>query len=69
MSQCVHQDTYVTLTIYDILGREVKLLVAGDQTAGKYSISFDASLLPSGVYVYTMTTHEASFSKTVALLK
>lgn len=43
------------LTITDILGREVKLLVNEKQEAGYRSVIFNASGLASGVYLYKLT--------------
>jgi hypothetical protein len=44
----------VLLKIYDALGREIKVLVNEEQTAGSHNISFDASKLSSGVYYYRL---------------
>lgn len=44
----------VELTVYNTLGEKVKTLVNGRQPAGDYHISFDASGLASGVYVYKL---------------
>jgi hypothetical protein len=41
----------VRLSVYDILGREVAVLVNQDRAAGRYEVSFDASALSSGVYI------------------
>ena len=46
--------SFVTLKVYDILGREVKTLVNGFQHAGVHSINFDAADMNSGVYFYKM---------------
>ncbi|MDR3625479.1 MAG: T9SS type A sorting domain-containing protein, partial [Ignavibacteriaceae bacterium] len=43
---------HVILKVYDILGREVSTLFNGNQNAGSYSFSFNASKLASGVYFY-----------------
>lgn len=51
----ISESGFVTLKIYDILGREVSTLVNENLNAGKYDISFDASNLTSGVYYYTLT--------------
>lgn len=49
-------NAYVTLKVYDILGREVKNLFEGKQFAGTYKASFNADRLASGVYFYRLTT-------------
>ncbi len=42
------------LSVYDILGREVAVLVNEDRAAGQYQVTFNASGLSSGVYLYRM---------------
>jgi hypothetical protein len=44
----------VTLIVYNVLGEEVTSLFNDDLNAGKHDIKFDASLLPSGIYFYTL---------------
>ncbi|HRE10705.1 MAG TPA: FG-GAP-like repeat-containing protein, partial [Ignavibacteria bacterium] len=46
----------VRVTLFDISGKEVDVLVDGVQSPGKYAISYDASRLPSGVYFYRIQT-------------
>ena len=48
---------FVSLKIYNILGTEVATLVNGYKPAGNYKASFDASRLPSGVYIYSLKTN------------
>lgn len=44
----------VRLAVYDMLGREVAVLVNGVRTAGNYNVNFDATNLSSGVYLYRL---------------
>jgi hypothetical protein len=46
--------SFVTLKVFDILGREVAMLVNGNLGAGSYTTTFDASHLSSGVYLYQL---------------
>jgi len=48
----------VKLEVFDMLGRRVSVLVEGNQSAGTYSVEFDASSLSSGVYLYRLQTNE-----------
>ncbi|MCB0749781.1 MAG: T9SS type A sorting domain-containing protein [Ignavibacteriae bacterium] len=59
----------VKLTVYDMLGKEVKTLVNGNKSAGTYSVDFNASGLPSGVYFYKLTAGEFSEVRKMMLLK
>lgn len=53
----------VKLTVYDILGREVKVLVDATQQAGIYEVDFDSGSLPSGVYFYRLEAFSVSVKK------
>ena len=62
--------TMVTLKVYNLLGSEVKTLIAGENlTSGTYKITLDASDLTSGVYLYRLITPEFSTSKKMILMK
>jgi len=52
---------HVSLAVYDVLGREVRRLADRRMEAGTHRIAFEASDLPSGVYVYRLQA--GSFSK------
>ncbi|HSP87940.1 MAG TPA: T9SS type A sorting domain-containing protein [Ignavibacteriaceae bacterium] len=59
---------FVTLKVYDVLGREVKILVNEEKNFGKYEISFDASSLTSGVYFYKIKSENYSEVKLMLLI-
>lgn len=59
----------VHLAAYDILGREIQTLVYGHRNAGKYSITWNASSLPSGVYLISLKSGEFVETEKVLLLK
>ena len=60
---------FVTLKIYDILGKEVAALVNDQKTQGRYSVNFDASRLASGVYIYQLRVNDYVSSKKMLFLK
>ena len=63
-------NSFVRLKIYDLNGKEVQTLVSQQQNAGSYSVSFDASALPSGIYFYRLSTSNGfSQSRKMILLK
>lgn len=60
---------YVTLKIYDLLGKEVASLVNERQSAGIHSVNFKGSSLTSGTYIYKLTAGGISETKRMMLLK
>jgi len=62
-------DGFVTLKVYDILGKEVATLVNEQQTIGRYSINFNATHFASGVYIYELRCGEFIQSKKMMLLR
>ncbi len=62
-------NSFVTLKIYDELGRKVKTLVKEYQGKGKYNIIFKASNLASGLYIYRIQAGSFVSSKKMILLK
>jgi hypothetical protein len=60
---------FVTLKIYDILGKEIVTLVNGMKNAGSYTIDFDASSLTSGVYFYRLESNGFTATKNMILGK
>jgi hypothetical protein len=65
----VPRDAFVTLKVYDALGREVATLVENVHTAGSYQKQFEGRGLPSGVYFYRLRAGETLDTKKVLLVK
>ncbi|MGO9482850.1 MAG: T9SS type A sorting domain-containing protein [Candidatus Kryptoniota bacterium] len=61
--------SHVSLTIHDVLGREVATLVSARQAAGDYSVTFNGSNLPSGIYFYRIKAGSYTATKKLVLLK
>jgi hypothetical protein len=59
----------VKLVVYDILGREVAVLVNERKSAGTYEVSFDGKGLASGVYIYRLTAGSFVQSKKMQLVR
>jgi len=69
ISYFVSKESFVSIKIYDFLGREVKTLVGENQPIGSYDVVFDASNLPSGSYFCTMIAESFSDTKKMIVLK
>jgi hypothetical protein len=63
------EETHVKLTIYDLLGNEVKVLVDENKTAGTYTAKFNGSELTSGIYIYRLQAGDFVSTKRMALIK
>lgn len=59
----------MTLTVYDLTGREVAKLVQDQVQPGEYEVRFDGSNLTSGVYFYRLQTNRMAVTKKMVLLK
>jgi agmatine deiminase len=59
----------VKVIIYDILGKEVRILVNEKLKAGVYEISFDGSTLPSGLYFYKLNAGDYTQTRKMMLIK
>ena len=67
-------NSFVTLKIYDILGREIKTLVSENQNSGQYSIQWDGTdnsgnRVTSGIYIYKIVANNYVASKKMILMK
>ena len=59
----------VSLVVYDMLGREVDVLIDGPQAAGRHTVRFGANHLPNGTYVYRLIAGDKTITRTMVLVK
>ncbi len=69
ISYALPANNFVTLNIYNLLGQQVATLVHEIQGAGWHEVSFDASSLPSGIYMYRIQAGEYSELKKLVVMK
>ena len=69
ISYSLPEANFVTLKIYDMLGREVSTLVNETKPAGTFEVEFDASKLSSGTYVYKLNAGGYQTVKKMTLTK
>ncbi len=65
----IPSDEFVSLKVFDVLGREVQTLVGEVMEAGSYKIPFDASKLASGVYLYKLQVGPFTATRKMLLTK
>jgi len=65
----VTEASNINITVFDVLGREVEVLVDGFKSAGVYELTFNAENLPSGLYLYTFEAGTTRITKKMTLLK
>jgi hypothetical protein len=59
----------VTVKVFDVMGREIVTLVDIDLSAGSHSVSWDASGLASGIYLYQIQAGDFKATKKMLFLK
>jgi photosystem II stability/assembly factor-like uncharacterized protein len=62
-------DSWVSLRVYDLLGKEISTLVNNETKPGAYEVTFDGSNLPSGIYFYKLTVNNISDTKRMLMIK
>lgn len=65
----IENNTYVKLSVYDNLGKEIKVLVNEIKIPGLYSIEFNGKDLPSGIYFYMIKKGGKTYTRKMLLLK
>ncbi len=69
ISFSIPSSEFISLKVYDILGNEVATLVNEEKPAGEYDVTFDASTLTSGVYLYRLRAGNYTEIKKMILMK
>ncbi|MDP8240184.1 MAG: T9SS type A sorting domain-containing protein [Candidatus Hatepunaea meridiana] len=69
ISYSLDSDAHITLSLFDLSGREVAKLVNRQMTSGKHSVSWDASDLPSGIYMCRLSAGSKVKTTKLALVR
>jgi len=69
MQYSVSSKQFVTIKVFDMLGREVAVLVNGEKEPGTYTAEFSSTALASGTYIYRMQAGDFVQTKKMILLK
>jgi hypothetical protein len=69
LSFALPQSMAVRLVVYDVLGREVAVLLDGMSPAGVHTIDVSARDLPSGVYLYRLSTPAGDFTRRLTIVR
>lgn len=69
ISYSLKENAKVKLAVYDLLGKEIAVLINEDQSPGVYEIPFDASKLSSGVYFYQLQSNNRVITKKMSFMK
>jgi hypothetical protein len=65
----IPESKFVTLAVYNLIGEQVSVLVKENLTAGNYKANWNATDLPSGIYIYKLITGKFVETKKMILLK
>lgn len=65
----VPENGNITLKVFDVLGKEISVLVNEKQNAGNYEVNFDGNNLPGGVYFYKLESYKFSVTMKFIILK
>jgi hypothetical protein len=65
----IKEKSKVELKVFDLLGNEIATLVNEEKAPGNYDVSFDASFLSSGIYLYTIKVGSFVQTRKMLLMK
>lgn len=69
ISFSVPEASFAEIAVYDLLGRKLETLISGRVQAGQHSVTFDASDLSSGLYMYTLQTESQRLTRRFTVVK
>jgi len=69
ISYTIPENAFVMVKVYNVIGKEVAVLVSEMQSPGNYQVKFDAGNLASGLYFYCLQTEKSSIIKKMMFLK
>lgn len=69
ISFTIPNNNFVTLAVYDMLGKQVALLKNQQMSAGSHDVSFNAANLSSGIYLYRLTVGQDMLTRKLTLIK
>ncbi len=69
ISFSIKEKGHVSLKVYDMIGKEVSVLVNEEKSAGTYGVTFDARNLTSGIYLYKLESNGIVISRKMILIK
>ena len=61
--------SFITIKVYDVLGKEITTLVNEEKLSGSYEVEFNGGGLASGIYYYRITAGNFSQTKKMIYLK
>ena len=65
----VPENSFVSLKVFDLLGKELVTLVNEEKSAGSYDVKFNAGQFASGFYIYTINAGDFTSTKKMLLMK
>ncbi|MBX2975851.1 MAG: T9SS type A sorting domain-containing protein [Ignavibacteriaceae bacterium] len=65
----IKENGLVSIRVFDVLGKEVAILIKEERPAGEHEVNFDGSNLSSGIYFYTITANDFHQTKKMLLIK
>jgi hypothetical protein len=65
----IPEGSFITIKVYDVLGREIETLLNEEKPVGSYEVEFNAAKLSSGIYFYRLHANDFTQIRKMILLK